>query len=169
MSPQTPMGFLAQEGGTFEIFEFEILQYLDDLEQMSQAGGSLSRARERDGAAHFVGNGFGHGFRLGFVDVDNPAQQGQARLDGGLGVGFESTLGRGHGSVDIGRGSERDGGDGPFRGGVDNFEVVGFGGIDPFSIDIKLAAILHVSPRRRFEVSGTVVTFYVTASCIGAS
>ena len=66
-----------------------------------------------------------------------------ALIAGGFRIGREGTLGRGDGFDHIGGTAERNCGDRLLGRGIDHFKIASDGWIDPFSVDIELAAVLQ--------------------------
>src|SRR5580700_9335018 len=112
---------------------------------MPQSHRSLRRSRERHGSPHFLRNGLGHFVNLRLINLNNPLQEFHALTDSCLRVPLEGSFRGGYCLVNVGRTAEGDRRDRILAGGVDDFEVAGFGWTDPFSIDIKMTAVLHTS------------------------
>ena len=103
----------------------------------------LLNPRHVDGRTHFRGNGLGHIFAAGLINLlDFAANRQPLRLTGQL-PSFESFLSGGNSSIRIGLTAQGDMTDHCLSGGVDNLKIRTVDRIDPLTVDIKLTLVEH--------------------------
>ena len=118
--------------------EFEGLQHLDHLFEMSQADADLIAQRKWPRRAHFARDRKGEILGPLLVDFDDAGQQLHALGRAGESETRESPLCRRHRLVDIRLGAERNLRERILVGRVDHVEDIGNGRVHPGAVDIEL-------------------------------
>ena len=113
--------------------------------QVAEADRHLRGVGEADGGAHLLGDRGGEVTHAVLILGDDPVDDLEALLDGGLTPGLEGASGGFHCGVDIGSASDRDLPGGLLRGRVDHVDDVELGGFHPLAVDVELGDVRHIA------------------------
>ena len=124
-------------------FELEGLQHLDHGADVADPDAGLRSLRERDGRAHFRGDGLGDFIVMRLVGGENALHQREALGRRGTGIAVEGTAGGADRPIHILGAAHGDHTGDRLGGGVDHLEFLRFGRIDPRAVDVELPIVVR--------------------------